>query len=126
MKTKEEIEAAISEEIGRFEQDYMGRCPKNIQVHLLGDFLVVRLQGVLTAAEQQVVKSCPAEQGQDLLKQERRHLIETARPVMEAMVKRVTGVEVVTMLHDIDMITGEKVILFPLARTPDFREEKTG
>ena len=48
-----------------------------------------------------------------MLKQERRHLIETARPVMEAMVKRVTGVEVVTMLHDIDMITGEKVILFP-------------
>ena len=45
---------------------------------------------------------------------------------MEPMVKTVTGVEVVTMLHDIDMMTGEKVILFTLARTPDFREVKTG
>jgi uncharacterized protein YbcI len=44
---------------------------------------------------------------------------------MEAMVKRVTGVEVVTMLHDIDMITGEKAILFTLARTPDCREAST-
>ena len=43
---------------------------------------------------------------------------------MEAMVKKVTGVEVVTMHHDIDMITGEKVILFPLARTPDCQDAK--
>jgi len=119
MSTKEEIEFAINEEINHFEQDYMGRCPKDIQVHLLEDFLVVRLQGVVTAAEQQVVKSCPAEQGRDLPKQERSHLIETARPVLEAMVKKVTGVKVVTMHHNIDMMTGEKVILFTLARSPD-------
>jgi hypothetical protein len=48
MRTQGEIEAAISEGISRFEQDYMGRGPKDIHAHLLGDFLVVRLQGVLT------------------------------------------------------------------------------
>ena len=119
-----EIEAAISEEISRFEQDYMGRGPKDIHVHLLGDLLVVRLQGVLTAAEQHLVKSLPAEKGRDLLKQVRTHLIETTRPVMEAMVEKVTGVKVVTMHHDISTITGEEVILFTLARSPDFREAK--
>ena len=51
MKTHGEIEAAISEGIGRFEQDYMGRGPKDIHAHLLGDLLVVRLQGVLTAEQ---------------------------------------------------------------------------
>ena len=41
----------------------MGRGPKDIHAHLLGDLLVVRLQGVLTAAEQHLVKSLPAEKG---------------------------------------------------------------
>ena len=125
MRTQGEIEAAISEGIGRFEQDYMGRGPKDIHAHLLGDLLVVRLQGVLTAAEQHLVKSLPAEKGRDLLKQVRTHLIETARPIVEAMVEKVTGVKVVTMHHDISTKTGEKVVLFTLARSPDFREPKT-
>src|SRR6185369_9751362 len=92
MKTQGEIEAAICEGISHFEQEYMGRGPKDIQAHLVGDLLVVRLQGVLTVAEQQLVKTLPAEKGRDLLKQVRTHLIETARPVMEALVQDVTGV----------------------------------
>ena len=124
MRSQGEIEAAVSEGISRFEQDYMGRGPKDIHAHLLGDFLVVRLQGVLTAAEQHLAKSLPAEKGRDLLKQVGSHLIETARPVMEAMVEKVTGVKVVTMHHDISTITGEEVVLFTLARSPDFHEAK--
>ena len=123
-KTQREIEAAICEGISHFEQDYMGRGPKNIHAHLLGDFLVVRLQGVLTPAEQHLVKSLSAEKGRDLLKQVRTHLIETARPFMAAMVEKVTGVKVVTMHHDISTVTGEKVVAFTLARSPDFREAK--
>src|SRR5689334_25285760 len=90
MKTQGEIEASICEGISRFEQDYMGRGPKDIHAHLIGDLLLVRLKGVLTAAEQQLVKSLPAEKGRDLLKQVRTHLVETARPVMEAMAEKVT------------------------------------
>jgi uncharacterized protein YbcI len=93
----------------------MGRGPKDIHAHLVGEFLVVRLQGVLTAAEQHLVMSLPAEKGRDLLKQVRTHLIETARPVMEAMVEKVTGIKVVTMHHDISTLTGEEVLLFTLA-----------
>src|SRR5512134_2275580 len=89
MRTQGEIEAAICEGIARFEQEYMGRGPKDIHAHLLGDLLVVRLQGVLTAAEQQLVKTLPVEKGRDLLKQVRTHLIETARPLMEAMIQEV-------------------------------------
>ena len=124
MKTQGEIEAAICEGISRFEQEYMGRGPKDIHAHLIGDLLVVRLQGVLTAAEQQLVKSLPAEKGRDLLKQVRTHLIETARPVMEAMVQEVTGVKVVSLHHDISTVTGEEVVLFTLAESPLFREAK--
>jgi uncharacterized protein YbcI len=119
-----EIEAAICQGVGRFEQDFMGRGPKGIHAHLLGDLLVVRLQGVLTAAEQHLVKSLTPEKGRDLLKEVRSHLIETARPILEAMVEKVTGVKVVTLHHDISTITGEEVVLFTLARSPDFREAK--
>jgi uncharacterized protein YbcI len=122
MKSQGEIEAAISDGMARFEQEYMGRGPKSIHCHLIGDLLVVRLKGVLTAAEQHLVKSLPGEKGRDLLKQVRTHLIETARPFMEAMVEQVTMVKVTSLHHDISTVSGEEVVLFTLERTPLYRE----
>ena len=126
MKTQGEIESAISEGISRFEQEYMGRGPKDIHTHLIGDLLLVRLQGVLTAAEQHLVARLPAEKGRDLLKQVRTQLMETARPVMESMIQEITGVKVLSLHHDISTVTGEKVVLFTLAQSPAFREIKKG
>ena len=124
MRTQGEIEAAICEAVSRFKQDYMGRGPKDIHTYLLNDFLVIRLQGVLTAAEQHLVKSLSAEKGRDLLKQVRIHLIETARPMMEAMIQEITGVKVLSLHHDVSTLTGEEVILFTLAESPIFRDAK--
>jgi uncharacterized protein YbcI len=124
MKTQGEIEAAICEGMARFAQEYMGRGPKDMHAYLIGDLLVVRLQGVLTAAEQQLVKTLPSEKGRDLLKQVRTQLIETARPVMEAMVQEVTGSKVASVHHDISTATGEEVVLFTLAESPLFRETR--
>jgi uncharacterized protein YbcI len=124
MRTQGEIEAAICEGIARFEQEYMGRGPKDVHAHLVGDLLVVRLQGVLTAAEQQLVKTLPAEKGRDLLKQVRTQLVEAARAVLEAMVQEVTGVKLLSLHHDISTRTGEEVILFTLAEPPPCRESK--
>jgi uncharacterized protein YbcI len=78
----------------------------------------------LTEAEQQLVNTLPAEKGRDLLKQVRTQLIETARPIMEAMVCGVTGVKVISVHHDISTVTGEEVVLFTLVETPQFREAK--
>ena len=122
MKTQGEVEASICEGINHFEQEYMGRGPKHIHAYLIDDLLVVRLKGALTAAEQQLVKSLPASKGRDLVKEVRTHLIETARPIMEAMIEEITGVKVVSLHHDISTTTGEKVVLFTLAEPPNFRE----
>jgi uncharacterized protein YbcI len=124
MKTKGEIESDICEGIRRFEHEYMGRGPKEIHAYLLSDCVLVRLKGVLTAAEQHLVKSLPAEKGRDLLKQVRTHLIETARPLLEAMVLEVTGVKVVSLHHDISTVTGEEVVVFVLAGAPAYRETR--
>jgi uncharacterized protein YbcI len=124
MKTQGEIEAGVCEGISRFEQDYMGRGPKDIHAYLIGDLLVVRLKGVLTVAEQQLVKSLPPDKGRDLLKQVRVHLVETARPVLEKLIQEVTGVPVVSLHHDISTVTGEEVVLFTLAESAQHREAK--
>jgi uncharacterized protein YbcI len=124
MKTQGQIEAAICEGMNRFEQEYMGRGPKDIHAHLIGDLLVIRLVEVLTAAEQQLVKSLPAEKGRGLLKQVRIQLMETARSVLEAMVQEVSGVKVLSLHHDISTVTGEEIVIFTLAEPPLFRQTK--
>jgi uncharacterized protein YbcI len=102
----------------------MGRGPKHIRAHLIDDLLIVRLQGVLTAAEQHLVRTLTGEKGRDLLKQVRTHLVETARPTMEAMIANITGVKVISLHHDISTTTGEEVVLFTFASSPVFREIK--
>ena len=124
MKTSGEIEAAICRGMSRFVQESIGRGPKDIHTYLLGDLIVVRLQGVLTAAEQQLVKTLRDEKGRDLLKQVRTQLMETARPIMESMVKEITGIKVLSLHHDISTRTGEEVVLFTLAESPVLRESK--
>ena len=124
METVGEIEAAVCKGITRFEQEYMGRGPKDIRAHLIGDLLVVRLQGVLTAAEQHLVTALPAEKGRDLLKQVRSQLIEVARPALDALVEEITGIKPLSLHHDISTLTGEEIVIFTLAEAPQCRESK--
>ena len=123
-KSQGEIEAAICDGMTRFEQEHMGRGPKRIHAYLIDDLVVVRLQGVLTAAEQHLVKSLSPDKGRDLLKQVRTQLIETARPLMDAMIQAVTGVKVLSLHHDISTTTGEEVVLFALEHSPLCRDAR--
>jgi uncharacterized protein YbcI len=124
MKTTGEIEAAVCEAIAHFEQEYMGRGPKDIRAHLIGDLLMVRLHGVLTAAEQHLVSTLPPEKGRDLLKQVRTQLIETARPTLEALIQNITGIKPRSLHHDISTLTGEEIVAFTLMEAPQVRETK--
>ena len=124
MQTQGEMERGISEGMSRFERQYMGRGPQDVHAHLVHDMVVVRLKGVLTAAEQHLVTTLSPEKGRDLLKQVRGHLIEIARPTMAAMVEGITGAKVVSLHHDISTLTGEEVVIFTLAESPPVREPK--
>jgi len=126
MKTQGEIEAAICDGIRRFEQEFMGRGPKDIHAYVINDLVVIRLQGVLTAAEQHLVQTLPTDKGRDLLKQVRVQLIETARRVLESMILEVTGASVVSLHHDISTTTGEEIVVFTLAEAPLVRDKKKG
>ena len=124
MKTQGEIESAICESMSRFEQEYLGRGPKDIHAYLIDDLVIIRLKGVLTVVEQHLIKTLPPEKGRDLIKEVRTHLIEIARPTMEVMIQEITGAKVLSLHHDISTLTGEEVVLFTLSESPSFREIK--
>lgn len=122
LKTQGEIEAAVSQGMCRFEHEYIGRGPRDVQAHLVGDLLLVRLHGVLTAAEQRLIETASVEQGRDLVKLVRSLLIETARMQIESMIQLITGAKVVSMHHDISTVTGEEIVIFTLSEKPAFRK----
>ena len=121
MMTQGEMEAAVCEGISRFEQEYMGRGPKEVRCFLIDDMLIVRLQGVLTAAEQHLVQTVSPEKGRDLLKDVRAQLIEIARPALESLIEKITGSKTISLHHDISTVYGEELIIFSLASMPQVR-----
>jgi len=124
MKTRGEIEAAVSKGVTTFMQEFMGRGPKDICTHLIEDILLVRLQGVLTAAERHLVAALSAEKGRDLLKEVRTHLIEISRPRLEKMIEEASGMRCISLHHDVSTVTGEEVLLFTLTEAPGMRIAK--
>ena len=146
MKSQGEIEAAVCDGISRFQQEFLGRGPKDIHAHLIGSLLVVRLQGVLTPAERQLIapRHDPADgngdlradvsngngnghdgsNGRALLKQVRNHMVATGRPRLESIVEQAVGVKLVSVHHDISTVTGEEVLVFSLNQPPLCRPKK--
>jgi len=113
VKTKGEIEAAISEAIVHFEIDYMGRGPKEARSYIVEDLILVRLKGMLTPAEQQLTKS---PDGVELIKKMRSTIIDNARAEFSRVITNTTGVAVRDILTDISIDTGERVFVFILDR----------
>jgi uncharacterized protein YbcI len=124
LKTRGELESASCLGMIRFEQEYMGRGPHDVQAYLLDDLLIVRMKGVLTVAEQHLVETMPPEKGRDLVKEVRRQMMEGARKQIDSMIQIITGVTVRSLHHDISTRTGEKVVIFSLSEVPACREVK--
>lgn len=118
-KTKGQVEAEISQTLVKFELEYMGRGPRDVRAHLLQGMIVVRLQGILTPAERQLVKA----EGVELIKQVRAKLLETGKSVLKQSMEEITGLSVVSMHSDLSTTTGERVILFVMSENV---EEKFG
>jgi CheY-like chemotaxis protein/uncharacterized protein YbcI len=118
--TQAESEAAISEGVIRFQEEYLGWRSERIHVHFIKDLLVVRILGVLTLAEKQLGKSSSPTKGRDLIKQVRTQLLELGRPMLESLIHEIVGVKVLSMHHDISTVTGEEVVVFSLAASPRF------
>lgn len=142
MKSQGEIEAAVSDGISKFHQDFIGRGPKDIRAHLIDKLVVVRLYGALSAAERQLLQpngdkhsaKCETNghhynreshsNGRSLLKQVRGHMVAIGRTRLAMIVQEATGVPLVSVHHDISTVTGEEVIVFSLGASPNCRQKK--
>jgi uncharacterized protein YbcI len=137
----------VCDGVSRFQQEFVGRGPRDIRAHLLGGLLVVHLQGVLTPAERQLIAprggagnghgdgnghghgngfDHDGGNGRALLKQVRAHMVASGRPRLEEVVEAATGVKLVSVHHDISTVTGEEVLVFSLAENPACRPRKKG
>jgi len=125
-KSKGQIEADISEALIKFEKEYMGRGPDETKTHIIGDMVVIRLQRVLTPAEQQLAKASDDTRGRTLIKQVRTELLEKARPLLEQIMKDLTGKTVKSLHTDISTVTGEGVIIFTLESPVVFDKAEKG
>jgi len=109
-RTKGQVEAEISKAIVKFEREYMGRGPTDIKTYLFRDLVIVRLSGILTPAEKQLVKA----EGVELVKQTRAKLLEHGRHLVKQSVEEIVGVPVVSVHSDLSTVTGERIIIFVL------------
>jgi uncharacterized protein YbcI len=123
-KSKGQIEADISEALIKFEKGYMGRGPEQTRTYIIGEMVIVRLQRVLTPAEQQLAEAPYEMRGRTLIKQVRTELLEKARPLLEQIITDLTGRRVRSLHTDISTVTGERVIIFTLDSPVPFNSEK--
>ncbi len=107
-KTRGEAEAEFTRAIIKFEKDYLGRGPTDARTLFLNDLILVRLRGILTPAE---VKLAETREGQMLVKETRRQLFESSRPLLEAIVREVTGCALISLHTDMSTRTGERIIV---------------
>lgn len=125
MKSRGELEAQISQAIVNFEKEYMGRGPAETKTFLLDDLVVVRLKGVLTAAEMKLVSAPENKRGRYLLKQVRNELLDHGRRQLESAIKDILGVAVRSLHTDISTRTGERIIVFTLKDRADYLSNET-
>jgi uncharacterized protein YbcI len=116
-RTAGELEAEISKAVIRFEKEFMGRGPLETKTYLIDDIVLIRLKGVLTPSEMKLAET-DGKRGRYLLKQVRQELIDHGRPMLEAVVLDVLGVEIRSLHTDISTKSGERVIVLSLASKP--------
>ena len=108
LKTIGQIEAEITKSIVSFEKEYLGRGPKNARTYIIDDMIVIRLQGILTPAEQKLAEN---KDGRTLVKETRRQLFESSRPLLEEIVQEITAVNLISLHTDMSSKTGERIVV---------------
>jgi uncharacterized protein YbcI len=117
-KTRGEVESEFTKAIIKLEKEFLGRGPLEARTFLVHDMALVRLGGVLTPGEEKLAQT---QEGKSLVKETRRQLFETSRPLLEEIVRNILGCSVVSMDSDISTKTNERVVILTLNANLDER-----
>ena len=107
-KSRGEYEAEFSKAIIKFEKEYLGRGPLEARSFFINDMILIRLRGILTLAERKLSET---PDGQALVKETRRRLFETSRPLLEEIVRDIVDCALVSLHTDMSTKTGERVVV---------------
>jgi uncharacterized protein YbcI len=110
-QTKGQMEAQIATAITQFDRDHLGRGPHEVRAWIIQDMILLRLQGVLTPAEEKLARD---PEGHRLIKEVRRQLVEGSRDMLDEMILQITGLQVVSLHSDMSIKRGERIIVFTL------------
>jgi uncharacterized protein YbcI len=120
-RTKGQLEAMIATAITQFDREHLGRGPHQVRAWIIQDLILLRLQGVLTPAEEKLARDS---EGHRLIKEIRRQLIEGSRGMLDEMIEHLTGVQVVSLHSDMSIKRGERIIVFTLAEDLESKFER--
>ena len=111
MLTKGQLEAEIGSGIMKFEKEYFGRGPHELQTYIFKDMIIIKQKGVLTLAEQQLANS---PEGVELIRRMREKLLNTNKQSFANMIQNITGCQVINVYTDISVEHSEKLIVVTL------------
>lgn len=103
-----QIEAELTKAIVRFEKEYLGRGPKDARTYIIDDMIFIRLQGILTPAEQKLAEN---KESRILVKETRKQLFESSRPLLAEIVENITGAQLESLHTDMSSRTGERIVV---------------
>lgn len=112
-RTKGELEAAIGNAVMKFEREYFGRGPKELHTYVLRDMVIIRQNGILTPAEEQVREN---PESVDLIQRLRETLLKNNQDVLSAIFQKLTGAAVLGVYTDLSVKHSEKFMVFTFDR----------
>ena len=113
---RNEIETEISNVMRRFLHEQLGEPVGEISTELNRGTIMVRLKNVLSPAEKNLAR---VEGGKKMIKEFKEKLIERSRPLLESMVKNLTGAEIVDIHSSFNPDSAERVEIFILSKNTD-------
>jgi uncharacterized protein YbcI len=109
--TKGQLEAEIGSAIMKFEKEYFGRGPRELQTYILKNMIIIMQKGVLTLAEEQLADNS---EGVELIRRLREKLLKTNKKVLAAIFHSITECQVISVYTDISVEQSEKMIMVTL------------
>jgi len=109
--SKKELELAISQAMERFIEEQMGECPRKVVTSVMKDVIIVRVKSMMVPAERYMMRY---QKGSETIRELKIKLIERAKPLLDAMIKNLTGADIIDLHSDVCVETGERVEIFTL------------
>jgi uncharacterized protein YbcI len=111
MITKGQLEAEIGAAIMKFEKEYFGRGPQELQTYILKDMVIIRQKGVLTLAEAQLADN---PEGIELIRRLREKMLKTNEETFAKIFFNIADCQVISVYTDISVEHSEKMIIVTL------------